>query len=428
MRRLKLMATGLAITSAPIGAAVIGHMTTPPPLTAARIASVAPPAARADWAAYLQRSTAAMARDKAALEGERRAGAPVPPPPPEAKGHSSTMPLDRAPAWYAGAEAAAVGDNIVSFQTPAGGWGKNQDRSGPARVPGQSFIPADVKAGIFATADGAGGWSFVGTIDNDATTTELAFLARLQAGRPGAAGDRYRAAFLRGIDYLLAAEFPGGGWPQVWPLQGGYHDAITLNDDAMLHVVELLQQVAAGRADYAFVPAAVRTAAGAAATRGLDLLLALQIEAGGKRTIWAQQYDAMTRQPVGARNFEPIALSTGESAAVLRFLMRQPAPSAAVRRAIEDGTAWFAGHGLRDVAWTAATAPGGRRLVAQAGAGPLWARFYDPATQRPVFGDRDRSIHDDVNEISEERRNGYAWFGTSGTGVEAAYAKWRRGR
>jgi len=68
-------------------------------------------------------------------------------------------------------------------------------------------------------------WNYVGTLDNDATTTELQFLAKV-IGR-GERHGRYRASFLRGVEYLFAAQLPNGGWPQVWPLEGGYHDAIT---------------------------------------------------------------------------------------------------------------------------------------------------------------------------------------------------------
>ncbi|MBC7644959.1 MAG: signal peptidase I, partial [Thermoleophilia bacterium] len=42
----------------------------------------------------------------------------------------------------------------------------------------------------------------------------------------------------------LPAEFPPGGWPQVYPLEGGYHDAITYNDNALANVTDLLEDVA----------------------------------------------------------------------------------------------------------------------------------------------------------------------------------------
>ena len=424
MNRRTMMVVGLMAGATPLAAAVIGHMTPPPSLTVARLADV-PPASRGVWQAYIARSATAMARDKAALAAERTGLAQVPPPPPEAKG-DRTMPLDRDAAWYAGDQARAIADNIVSYQTPTGGWGKNQDRTAPPRVRGQMYLPFDGKAGPYAAADGAGGWSFVGTLDNDATTTEMAFLARVQAARSGAAGEPYRAAVLKGVAYLMAAELPGGGWPQVYPLQGGYHDALTLNDDTMVKTTLLLERIAGGTGDYAFVPATVRDAAGAAAARSVATMLALQVVADGRRTIWAQQYDPLTRKPVGARNFEPIALASAESASLLRFLMARRDPSPAVRQAIRDGADWFAAHALRDVAWTPSGGAEGPRLVSKAGAGPIWARFYDPATQKPVFGDRDRSIRDDVNAVSIERRTGYSWFNGQGIGVSTAYAKWRQ--
>jgi PelA/Pel-15E family pectate lyase len=67
-----------------------------------------------------------------------------------------------------------------------------------------------------------------------------------------------------------------------------------------------------------------------------------------------------------------------------------------------------------DLEWNRkGTAPNGPQLVSRPGAGPIWARYYDIATGKPIFGDRDRSIHDDPNEISLERRAGYSWFNTA---------------
>ena len=69
---------------------------------------------------------------------------------------------------------------------------------------------------------------------------------------------RYRASFLRGFDYLLAAEYPGGGWPQFFPLRAGYYSRITFNDNAMVNVLTVLRDAAAGNAPYAFVDEARR--------------------------------------------------------------------------------------------------------------------------------------------------------------------------
>jgi len=66
----------------------------------------------------------------------------------------------------------------------------------------------------------------------------------------------------------------------------------------------------------------------------------------------------------------------------------------------------------------------GRALLKVPGAGPLWARYYEIGSDRPLFGDRDKSIHDDVSEISKERRNGYSWFNNGPAHALELYAKW----
>ncbi|MGK6356784.1 pectate lyase [Sphingomonas sp. DT-207] len=424
MRSLATLAA-VVLVAAPAVAEVIGHMTPALPLDEARVATL-PPAQQPAWTEYLARSREQMRRDRAVLSAERASlGGNVPTPPPESRG--GTMPLDKDARWYASAEAQRIADNIVSFQTPAGGWGKNQDRTAPPRAKGQSFVIVEhlppMAKGDIQARDAS--WVYVGTIDNGATTTELRFLARTQRERAGAAGEAYRAAFLRGVRYLLAAQYPNGGWPQIWPLEGGYHDAITYNDDAMAEVIELLLDASGRQGDYAFVPAALAAEAGAAVDRGIEVILTTQIVTGGKRTGWGQQHDALTLAPVGARNFEPVSLSSNESASLLALLMRLPDRSPRIDAAIDAGIAWLRSIAVHDVEWTAATPGEGRRLVPKPGAGPIWARFYDIKTMRPIFGDRDRSIHDDVNDLSPARRNGYSWFGTGPRKVIAAYDKKR---
>jgi PelA/Pel-15E family pectate lyase len=411
---LAVAAAWMLCFAAPTSAKVIGTMTAAEPLSEARIAEL-PAGQRAPWIAYWKQSRALMAADKAALAAERKGIAATPSGP--ASGSTKSMPLDRGADWYGSAEARRIADNIVSFQTPAGGWGKNQDRTGPPRVRGQSYV-------VVENASSAGeGWAFVGTIDNGATTTEVRFLARVQQSFPGPKGEAYRAAFAKGLHYLLDAQYPNGGWPQVYPLEGGYHDAVTLNDDAMTHVLELLSDVAAKRDEYAFVPETLAAQSRAALDRAVALIVRTQIVAGGKRTGWAQQYDALTLAPAGARNFEPAALSSNESAALLAFLMRLPSPSPEVIRAVHDGAAWLKEGPLRDVEWTAA-GPDGRRLVPKPGAGPIWSRYYDLSTMRPIFGDRDKTIHDDVNDLSIERRDGYSWFGAGPERTLRLYQHW----
>src|SRR6185437_941687 len=171
-------------------------------------------------------------------------------------------------------------DVIVSFQTPAGGWSKNMSFSGALRLPGQPYAANNLNAFSDSTdfdKPKDPKWNYVGTLDNSSTTTERRFLAKVQALTPGKDRDAYRASFIKGIRYLLAAQFPNGGFPQVYPLEGGYHDAITFNDNAVSESAETLVDVAESKSDYSFVPADLRKQAGAAAAKAVKCILASQV-------------------------------------------------------------------------------------------------------------------------------------------------------
>jgi Pectic acid lyase len=49
-------------------------------------------------------------------------------------------------------------------------------------------------------------------------------------------------------------------------------------------------------------------------------------------------------------------------------------------------------------------------VVKDPGAGPVWARFYEVSTNRPIFLGRDGVVKYDVAQIEEVRRTGYAWY------------------
>lgn len=411
MKRLILAAGAASLALGAAHAAVIGKTVPATSLTLETVAG-APEAEQAAWRGYLARSQAAHRLDVDTLAAER-ISTPVAGGPAEGKQGTAknSMPLDRAPAWYASPDARHIADVIISFQTPAGGWSKNSDRSGPPRAKGEAY---------------GGGEGYIGTFDNDATIAELRFLAKVIGQTSGQEGQAYRQSFARGVDYVLASQYPNGGWPQVWPLQGGYHDAITFNDGAMLAVTRLLGDIADGKPEFAFVDPDQRGRAKAAWSRALACILKTQVRIGGKPTGWSQQHDVLSLAPTGARNFEPASLSSSETGEILIYLMALERPEPAVTAAIEGGVSWLKASAIRDKAWTPVDAVAGRRLIDKPGAGPLWSRYYDLVTGAPIFGDRDRTIHDDVNELSVERRNGYAWFSTSGQKVIAAYESWTR--
>ncbi len=412
----------------PLAAKTIGTNVPAEAVTFARINSL-PAKDRAAWTAYLKKSQAQMKTDRATLAAELKPGETPPQPPLADTSEGGHMPLNRDAAWYATPEARTVADNIVSFQTPAGGWAKNQNRSTGPRLRGQRYANnAETMALNTDNFDAPNDryWTFVGTLDNNATTREMRFLALVAAQAPGKEGDPYRTSFIKGVRYLLAAQYPNGGWPQVYPLEGGFHDAVTLNDNAVAEACMLLADVADAKTPYDFVPADLRAASRTASDKAVPVILASQVVVDGKRTIWPQQVDALTLAPTTARNYEPKSLASSETSDILLFLMRQPNPSPEVKAAIHDGVAWLKAHEIFGIALTTKSAEEGRMAVAQPGAGPLWSRLYDLKTAQPIFGDVDKTIHDDFNDLSKGRRNGYSWYNTAAQKALDAYETWSK--
>ena len=363
-----------------------------------RVAAL-PAGERAAWKVYLARSAELMTRDRAALAAEvGAAGEATWTPAP----YGESFSVEKDAGWFAGAEAARVAGVIVSYQAPSGGWSKHVELRGEARRPGQAW---------FADDD----WHYAETFDNGATTEQLRFLGAVEAAQPAA---RWRASFLRGLEYVAAAQFPNGCYPQVYPVEGGYHDAATFNDDSMLHILRLLQAVARG--EYPFVPAEARTAAAAAVERGVGCIVASQVVEGGRRTAWGAQHDPLTLVPVKARAYEHASLSGGESAGLLDFLLRLPDPDSAVVAAVHAAAAWFRETAIYDWRYE----PKGE-LVAEAGAGPIWARFYELGTNRPIFSNRDGVVRYSWSELEPERRYGYGWYRTDAAKVLKRYDRWR---
>jgi PelA/Pel-15E family pectate lyase len=409
-----------------VSAAVIGTNTPASPLTSERIATL-PTAQQAVWKEYLKRSERQRYADQNVLQAEmHRDGLKKPMVPPV--GYSArSIPLNQPASWYGSTDAVRIANIIVSFQTPAGGWSKNLNLRAQARVPGESFAPDNDSRypgkNDFDSAP-AGHWDYVGTFDNDATVTELRFLAKVIAAGGTRQVKPLKGSVERGMNYIFAAQYPNGGWPQVWPLQGGYHDAITYNDDAMVNILSLLRDASAGTNEFGFLSERTRRLAAASLHRGLACVLATQIIVNGHPTVWCQQNDALTLQPVSARNFEMPAEASRESADILMFLMAKSHPDRQIVESVNAAAAWFRKTQIRDMAFV--FVPGkGHLLVSEPGHGPIWARFYQIGTDRPIFGDRDKTIHDHLDEISDERRKGYAWYTDAPQKALDGYAGWK---
>src|SRR6188768_3424141 len=284
-------------------------------------------------------------------------------------------------AFYASAEARAVADNILYYQNADHGWPKNIDMTS-------------------RTAAKAGS-----TIDNRGTTTQLEFLARTYGGT---SCPQYRDAMLGAVDFLLSAQYENGGWPQVYPNPKDYHTHITFNDDAMIHVLQVLRNIGAGTAPYGFVDPALRASTMAAVAKGVECVLACQIKMPGGQRGWCAQHDEVTLAPAQARTYELPSVSGSEGAQIVRFLMTIDPPTPEIREAVEGAVAWFEANKITGIR-IEATRPffSSRCEVPECDADPFFMRRYSLA------------------EIDNERRIGYAWYGNWPAAALSEYRAWK---
>jgi pectate lyase len=319
--------------------------------------------------------------------------------------------LARPEAWFATPEAAAIAANLLSFQSTLGGWPKNVDTTATPFTGDRAALEP--------------------TFDNGATTDELRFLARVFSATRE---PRYRAAFEAGYDYILKAQYPRGGWPQTFPSPANaYPRHVTFNDGTMVRLLEFLRE-STRDPHCAFLDPDRRAAARQAFDRGIACILRCQITVDGRLTAWCAQHDALTDEPRPGRTYELVSLSGAESAGIVRLLLSLDDPSPDVVRAVDAAVAWFRAaqiNGLRVVQQPDDRAPRGQDkiVVADPAAPPLWARFYEIPSGRPLFVDRDGVPRYRLADIGYERRNGYAWYGEWGRDLLARdYPAWQARR
>ena len=293
-----------------------------------------------------------------------------------------------------------IAETILLYQRNNGGWPKNYDKT--------EYLSKEAKNKILSNKN-----QNDTTFDNYATYSEMRHLAQVYKE----SGDvRYKVAFLKGLDFTLAAQYANGGWPQFYPEATGYHVYITFNDDAMIGVMKLLKAIVQGDEAYAFVDKFRRERCNKAIEKGVQCILKCQIYVNGKKTAWCAQHDEKNFTPRKARSYELRSISGDESVGVVRYLMDIDDPDAEVKEAIQSAVAWFDEAkltGIRQVRRRDNSTPRGsdKVVVNDPTAPPLWARFYEIGSNKPIFCSRDGIPRDTMAEISYERRNGYRWLG-----------------
>ena len=221
----------------------------------------------------------------------------------------------------------------------------------------------------------------VTTFDDDTTQSALRFLMAVVDQGAGT-NEQIRGALEYGLRGLLRAQYPNGAWPQgfdgkprsaeQFPVKPAripaewsrtpdvkeYWFQYTFNDSAMRNCIETLLEAHRRFKQSEYLEAA---------RRGGGFILLAQLPA--PQRAWAQQYN-FNMEPAWARKFEPPAVSSGESAGIIRTLMDLYVATAEEKylSAIPAGIDWLKRSEI---------APN------------KWARFYELGSNKPLYFTKD---------------------------------------
>ncbi len=225
------------------------------------------------------------------------------------------------------------------------------------------------------------------TFDDDITQGALRFLMGLDSVVDEPWLD---SAVSLGIGYFMASQFSNGAWPQWYPLIGGYHDYYTFNDATINDCIAVMIRIHERYGNQEYLDRI--NLAG-------DFIIASQIAEPQRG--WAQQYNH-DMEPDWARAFEPPAVCSAVTSRTIRTLVDMALYTGDARcfAPIPAAIDWLNRSNIDD---------------------NLWARFYELGTNVPIYGDRDGLIHYTLEEISQERQDGYSWESSYGISSAIRY-------
>lgn len=301
-------------------------------------------------------------------------------------------------------------DNFVSWQMDHGGWDKKVEDQEKTAWNGKD------RKNKFSGWTGTNG-EMLGTIDNDATYTQMRHIAAVYREVPD---KKYQESVLKGLDFIFKLQYESGGFAQVYPRRGNYSDMATFNDNAMINVLIMLEDMKnkAYPFDSDIIPDDYMVKIEESIDKAIDFILKSQIETNGKLTAWCAQHNPTTYAPTGARAYELPSISGSESVAIIKFLINQE-QTPEIQKAVESAIQWLKDSEVKDMKYIK-NDPNGVYFVESKGSS-LWYRFYDIETNLPIFCDRDGIKKHSITEIGEERRNGYSWSGNYPQKLLAVY-------
>ena len=344
------------------------------------------------------------------------------------------IPLERDLSFYGTKPARAVARNMILLQMPTGGWRKNiapnctllteEDRQYLIDSSSDNEYPSSQRY----RHNGS-------TLDNNATHTQIRFLMRVALVTEDSES---AAAAIKGLEYILKAQYDFGGWPQNYPNLASYGKNVTFNDNAFAGAMVALKEATSGR--FSFISKSLQKRSQQAFDKGLDYILKSQLVVHGRKAGWAQQYlPDESFQPAQGRIYELPSIATEETLFLVKLLLSLEKPSQEVKLAVNSAIAWLAFAKLEntkvskvyDTKWNQifklvyTEDPAGiarehkfdgsrfgfdKIVTHEPGATPIWAQFYDLRTFKPIFAGWDGTPKPTLAEIDYSRRVDYNWY------------------
>ena len=284
-------------------------------------------------------------------------------------------------------------NNMISWQAPNGGWSKNTDFYSNKRQKAQYFGQEP---------------SYVSTIDNKATIIQV---LQLKEALKAYQHEYIAESLHRAIHFLLNAQYPNGGFPQVYPLVGGYHDLVTYNDDALSLILKIFDDLVHSPDAYKLSPELIQKV-----TKAFHLLIARleqdQHSAGADKAAWGQQHHPLNFSLQPARAYEMASLASMETANMLAVLIDLKTSSPSIEMMITKGCKWIDKTKMSAKKWQRYP-DRASEIINGDSDDIIWPRFISVTSSKALFGDRDGKIYDSVDKVSLERQLGYAWYHAS---------------
>ena len=321
---------------------------------------------------------------------------------------------------YKETEITKIADNILLFQRNNGGWPKNYDM--------QAILSNEQADSLIRSKN-----KLHTTFDNSTTYTHIEYLARVYSVTKVA---KYKEACLKGINFTLSAQYPNGGWPQYFPLETNYSRRITFNDGVFIGIMEMLKKMVDNNPIFSFVGNDLREKVRTSYEKGLGCILKMQIVDKGRLTAWCQQHNEIDLSPAWARAYEPPCICNGESASIVLHLMSIDKPNEQIIKSVQNAVNWFNDSKISHTKIETIPAPSEKSqwktstydkiVVNDPLAPPIWTRYYEPGTEKPLFCDRNGKYLYSMAEVSRERRSGYGWYTYAPRKVLDKYPEWQK--